>query len=104
MVTVIRPKPHTFSKSLNLYAHFEPHNMGNLITSSKDGFSNAFNNSPRLVTSPTISDEMINEYFYELFEDRDKEMGEKSLDVVEQDGQNSMFNFPTDGDMWDLLD
>ncbi|XP_035840596.1 transcription factor MYB1 isoform X2 [Helianthus annuus] len=102
MVTVIRPKPHTFSKTLNLYP--QPDNMGKLITSSNDGFINAFNNSPGLVTSPTISDDMINEYFYELFEDREKEMGLKNLDVVEQDGQNSMFNFPTDGDIWDLLD
>ncbi|MFS8016832.1 hypothetical protein Hanom_Chr15g01373171 [Helianthus anomalus] len=77
--------------------------MGSLITSSNDGFSNTFKNSPGLVTSPKISDDMINEYFYQITEDRDKEMGEKSLDVVEQDGQNCMFNFPTDGDIWELL-
>ncbi|KAI7746665.1 hypothetical protein M8C21_008507 [Ambrosia artemisiifolia] len=108
MVTVIRPKPHTFSKPLiNTYPHIEPHNMGNLITSTNDGLSNAFDISQRLVSSPQVSENKIDEYLDELFEDcGGVNVEEEGLDdvVQQEDGQNSLFDFPIDDAIWDLLD
>ncbi|KAI7752376.1 hypothetical protein M8C21_033553 [Ambrosia artemisiifolia] len=107
MVTVIRPKPHTFSKPLrNTYPHIEPHNMFNLITSTNDGLSNAFDISQRLVTSPQVSENKLDEYLDELFEDcGGVNVEEEGLDVLQQeDGQKNLFDFPIDDAIWDLLD
>ncbi|KAJ0472230.1 putative transcription factor MYB-HB-like family [Helianthus annuus] len=100
----IKPQPHTLIKTSNVYPCIGFHDTGNLITSS--------NNSQRLLSSSTLFEDMINEYL-----DREKEMGDKvglslrgfsvegeGSNVSEQeDGQNSLFNFPIDDVIWDLV-
>ncbi|XP_022011565.1 transcription factor MYB90 [Helianthus annuus] len=100
----IKPQPHTLMKTSNVYPCNGLHDTGNLITSS--------NNSKRLLSSPTLSEDMINEYL-----DREKEMddkfglslrgfsieGEGSNVAEQEDGHNSLFNFPIDDVIWDLV-
>nr|QJQ28877.1 MYB transcription factor 2 [Helianthus tuberosus] len=107
MVTVIKPQPHTISKTLNLYPHVTPNYTHNLITSSNnDSIDNTFNISPNVVSSPTFVDK-INGYLEELFDNQEKKIDDEvgwsfgleaeGLDSVKQvDGQNSVFDLPMD--------
>ncbi|KAI3824183.1 hypothetical protein L1987_05633 [Smallanthus sonchifolius] len=98
-VPVIKPQPRTLSKPLNICPHIKPHE-------TNDGLSNACNTSSRLVSSPTLSDNQIKEYLDELFDDREKEMGdcvEWPLQGVTGEGEG-LFSFPIDDNMWDPLD
>ncbi|KAI3712966.1 hypothetical protein L1987_71536 [Smallanthus sonchifolius] len=124
MVTVFKPQPRAISKTFNLSPHITTHYTSNLTTLSNDGIDNALKITPGLVSSPSVSNgKNINAYLDELFDDQEKELDEieldeigwsfggfsevgEGLDVMEQeDGQNSLFDFPIEEvDMWDILD
>ncbi|XP_024974172.1 transcription factor MYB90-like [Cynara cardunculus var. scolymus] len=103
MLTIIKPQPQTFSKTLNWF--------------KDDGVDNNDNMSPGLIPSPLIPDDKINEFLKELFDEGEKAIdGEigwsfdgspttgEALNIVEQeDNQNNLFDFSTDEVMWNLL-
>ncbi|KAJ9564279.1 hypothetical protein OSB04_000245 [Centaurea solstitialis] len=118
-VTIIKPQPRTLSKPLNWSKVgnqvVETHAVGNLLRSSDNGANNSYNTSPRLISSPTVLDDTINKLLKELFDEGEKEIdGEiglsfdgphmegEALNVVE-DNENTLFDFPTDDMMWNLL-
>ncbi|KAJ9564375.1 hypothetical protein OSB04_000341 [Centaurea solstitialis] len=119
MVTIIKPQPHTLSKPLNWFKGdnqvVETHEVENLLRSSDDDANSNYNISPRLISSPVVLDDPINEFLKELFDEGEKttdnEIGwlfddpkveGEALNVVE-DNENSLFDFPTDEVMWNLL-
>nr|UXP87118.1 MYB transcription factor [Zinnia elegans] len=106
MVPVIRPQPRTLSKKSYMHAHTERHDSGNLITSSNDSLSYAYNISQQIAPSPQVSDNKNNDYLDELFEDYgDLNVEWEGLRVTEQeDGQNNFFKFPIDDAIWDIPD
>ncbi|KAI3665593.1 hypothetical protein L6452_44220 [Arctium lappa] len=122
MVTIIKPRPQTFSKTLNWFKGdneiMETHDDRNLRRSSIEGVDNNYNMSPGLISSPVILDDKINEFLKELFDEGEKavngeigwsfdgsQMERKALNVAEQENdENSLFDFPTDEVIWNLLD
>lgn len=88
-------------------------------SSSINDINNAFNISPDVVASSTLSVGKINEYLEELFDDQEMEINDEvgwcfggfsavgdHEDFVNQvDGENNLFDFPIeDVDMMGLLD
>lgn len=123
MVTIIKPQPRTFSKTLNWFKGdnqiLETHDDRNLIRSSIEGVDNNYNMFPGLISSPVVLDDNINEFLKELFDEGGKTIdgeigwsfdgsqmeGGEALNVVEQEyNQNSLFDFPTDEVISNLLD
>nr|QPZ85644.1 MYB1 [Saussurea hypsipeta] len=122
MVTVIKPQPRTFSKTLSWFKGdnqiLETHDDRNLIRSSTKGVDTNYNMSAGVISSPIILDDSVNEFLKELFDEGEKSIdGEigwsfdgsqiegEALNVVEQeDNENSLFEFPTDEVIWNLLD
>nr|WJZ68982.1 MYBSG6-4 [Gorteria diffusa] len=117
-VTIIKPQPHTFSKTLSWFMgdnqNIAPHGDANLKRAPNIDVDKM---SPTLISSPILTDDKINEYCDELFDEPEDEfdceigwslggssMVEGALNVVEhEDSQDSLFDFPMDGAMWDLL-
>ncbi|KAI3506379.1 hypothetical protein L1887_28737 [Cichorium endivia] len=118
-VTIIKPQPHTITKTSNLYMSDNPQTVpggdGNLKRLSNEGANTNFNVSSQ---SPNVLNDEINQYLVELFDDREMELmggdagwsiGESSaqveaLNVVEQeDDSNSFFDFSLDEDMWNPI-
>lgn len=90
MVTIIKPQPCTISKALNLSPYIASQDTHNLLTSSS---MEAFNISPGVVSSPTLSADKVNEYLDELFDDPEKEIDDQVGWSLEG---NSLFDFPLD--------
>nr|QLJ11282.1 anthocyanin-related MYB [Saussurea medusa]QLJ11283.1 anthocyanin-related MYB [Saussurea medusa] len=122
MVTVIKPQPRAFSKTLSWFKGdnqiLDTHDDRNLIRSSTKGVDTNYNMSAGVISSPIILDDCVNE-FLELFDEGEKAVdgeigwsfdgsqieGDQALNVVEQeDNENSLFEFPTDDVIWNLLD
>ncbi|XP_076931758.1 transcription factor MYB90-like [Bidens hawaiensis] len=111
MVTIVKPQPCTISKALNLSPYITSQGTHNLLSSSSiECIGGAFNISPGVVSSPTLTVDKMNEYLDELFDDLKKEIDDQvcwssrgfsaerdTLEDVEQvDGHNSLFDFPLD--------
>ncbi|KAK1439065.1 hypothetical protein QVD17_04880 [Tagetes erecta] len=105
MGTIVKPQPRTISKNLNLYRDIIAHDNTNFIRPSDDG--NGTNNTPSiapvLVSPPTMFNDKINEK--QVDNEVEWSFGGLLEEGVEaEDGQNSLFDFPIDNFMWDLLD
>ncbi|KAI3767875.1 hypothetical protein L2E82_18304 [Cichorium intybus] len=114
-VTIIKPQPQTFSKTMNDNPHNVAHDGGNL-ESSNNGVNN-FNMSSRLTLPPNVLDEDINQYMDDLFDDHENDIDGnfgwsfggfsaegKALNTVEQeDDQISLSDIPMDEVTWELI-
>ncbi|KAI3499972.1 hypothetical protein L1887_35786 [Cichorium endivia] len=113
-VTIIKPQPLTFSKTMNDNPHYVAQDGGNL-ESSNNGV-NSFNMSSGLTLPPNVLDDDTNQYMDDLFDDHENDIDGtfgwsfggfsadgKALNIVEQeDSQISLFDIPMDEVTWTL--
>nr|BAJ17661.1 transcription factor GbMYB1 [Gynura bicolor] len=115
-VTIFKPQPQTFSKTLSKFAGIASLEDDCLITSLNDGLHNAFNISSNVVSSPKIMDVGINEYWNTLFDDEEMEnddnMGwlfggsianDEAFDIVDQKDGESLYDFSIGEEMCNIL-
>nr|CAD87010.1 MYB10 protein [Gerbera hybrid cultivar] len=119
-VAIIKPQPRTFSKTLNWFGNrqsVKDHVDINIIKSSSASDTNNISAPPELIASPKILDDAINECRQKLFDGDEKEVDidghvrwsftpadEEPLNIVDQEnGHDSLLDFPIDEVVWDLL-
>ncbi|PWA35729.1 MYB6 [Artemisia annua] len=114
-VSVIKPQPQTFSRIQNCNLPISANEDCNLVTSTDDGVNNALDIPQGLISSPIESDDKIDEYLDELFNDEVNEfegeidwtldgspVNREDLRLGKEDGETSLFHLP-DEVMWDFL-
>ncbi|KAL7605688.1 hypothetical protein Lser_V15G19801 [Lactuca serriola] len=112
MVTIIKPQPRTFSRTLNMGNNPRhtamAHEVGNL-NSPNNVTNNKFNASSGLKLPSNLLDDNISKYIDQLLDDHetkfDGNFGCSSVDGVvgKDDNQISLFDFPIDDITMDLI-
>lgn len=116
-VSVIKPQPRTFSRTQNCNPPISANEDSNLVTSTDHGVNNALNMPQGLIYSSIVSDDKIDEYLDDLFNEEENEFDREidwtlvgspvingeDLRSGKEDGENSLFHLP-DEVMWDFLD